>query len=299
MKDLITFSQKQMQEVKKKLMSGQEKLLALNSYRIKDSQKMIDRIEAVDADPGFEKFVLKLLDHLGVGIEDMGERSYLLTISHMKTDLAADIPDEGLPVTFDRERALSREDVRFMSMDHPIVRSALDVMLAGESGNAGFGVWEGSGEKGVYLEAYYVAEVVAPRSLHVDRFLPAKPVRVAVDHTLADASEDTGLRKVRLREGNLRKLLGNEMLKTKLIPAMMAKCEKLAEAKMATLAEEGALRMQEKMGNELSRLEDLAEINSAVSSKEIDKLKSQITELDKAISSARVRLDGLRLVWRS
>ena len=186
-----------------------------------------------------------------------------------------------------------------MSMDHPIVRSALDVMLAGESGNAGFGVWEGSGEKGVYLEAYYVAEVVAPRSLHVDRFLPAKPVRVAVDHQLADASEDAGLRKVRLREGNLRKLLGNEMLKTKLIPAMMAKCEKLAEAKMATLAEEGALRMQEKMGNELSRLEDLAEINSAVSSKEIDKLKSQITELDKAISSARVRLDGLRLVWRS
>ena len=299
MDDLITFSRKQMQEVKKKLMSGQEKLLALNSYRIKDSQKMIDRIEAVDDDPGFEKFVLKLLDHLGVGIEDMGERSYLLTVSHLKTDLAADIPDEGLPVTFDRDHALSREEVRFISMDHPLVRSALDVMLAGESGNASFGVWEGSGEKGVYLEAYYVAEVIAPRSLNVDRFLSAKPVRVAVDHNLADASENTGLRKVRLREGNLRKLLGNEMLKTKLMPAMMAKCEKLAETKMAIIAEEGVARMQEKMGAELSRLEDLAEINTAVSSKEINKLKSQITDLETAINSARVRLDGLKLVWRS
>jgi len=299
MDDLITFSRKQMQEVKKKLMSGQEKLLALNSYRIKDSQKMIDRIEAVDDDPSFEKFVLKLLDHLGVGIEDMGERSYLLTVSHLKTDLAADIPDEGLPVTFDRDHALSREEVRFISMDHPLVRSALDVMLAGESGNASFGVWEGSGEKGVYLEAYYVAEVIAPRSLNVDRFLSAKPVRVAVDHNLADASENTGLRKVRLREGNLRKLLGNEMLKTKLMPAMMAKCEKLAETKMAIIAEEGVARMQEKMGAELSRLEDLAEINTAVSSKEINKLKSQITDLETAINSARVRLDGLKLVWRS
>lgn len=299
MDDLISFSRKQMQDVKKKLMSGQEKLLALNSYRIKDSQKMIDRIEAVDDDPSFEKFVLKLLDHLGVGIEDMGERSYLLTVTHMKTDLAADIPDEGLPVTFDRERALSREEVRFMSMDHPLVRSALDVMLAGESGNASFGVWEGSGEKGVYLEAYYVAEVIAPRSLNVERFLSAKPVRVAVDHQLADASEDAGLRKVRLREGNLRKLLGNEMLKTKLLPAMMDKCETLAEAKMKTIAEEGAVRMQEVMGAELSRLQDLAEINTAVSSKEIEKLESQIADLQIAIDSARVRLDGLKLVWRS
>jgi len=297
--DLIVFSRKQMQEVKKKLMSGQEKLLALNSYRIKDSQKMIDRIEAVDDDPGFEKFVLKLLDHLGVGIEDLGERSYLLTVSHLKTDLAADIPDEGLSVTFDRDHALSREEVRFISMDHPLVRSALDVMLAGESGNASFGVWEGSGEKGVYLEAYYVAEVVAPRSLDVDRFLSAKPVRVAVDHHLADASENTGLRKVRLREGNLRKLLGNAMLKTKLMPAMMEKCEKLAEIKMATIAEEGVIRMQEKMGAELNRLEDLAEINTAVSGKEIEQLKSQITDLQTAINSARVRLDGLKLVWRS
>jgi len=260
---------------------------------------MIDRIEAVDADLGFEKFTLRLLDNLGLGIEDMGDRSYLLTVSHMKTELAADIPDEGLSVTFDRERALSREDVRFMSMDHPLVRSALDVILASETGNAGFGVWESSGEKGVYLEAYFVAEVIAPRSLNVDRFLSAKPIRVAVDHKLADASEDVGLRKVKLREGNLRKLLANPTLKQQLIPAMMEQCEKLAIAKMAILAEEGDLRVDEIMGAELSRLEDLAEINTTVNEKEINQLKAQIGELKASIRSARVRLDGLKLVWRN
>ncbi len=297
--DLIAFSRKQMEAVKEKLMSGQEKLLALNSYRIKDSQKMIDRIEAVDVDPGFKKFTLKLLDHLGLGIEEMNDRSYLLTVSHMKTELAADIPDEGLMVTFDREHALSREDVRFISMDHPLVRSAMDVMLSSETGNAGFGVWEGSGEKGVYLEAYYVAEVIAPRSLNVDRFLSAKPIRVAVDHKLSDASEDMGLRKVRLREGNLRKLLANPTLKKQLVPAMMEQCEKLALTKMAILAEEGATRVEEIMGAELSRLEELSEINVTVSDREINQLKAQIEELKSAVGSARVRLDGLKLVWRN
>lgn len=299
MNDLISFSRKQMEAVKEKLMSGQEKLLALNSYRIKDSQKMIDRIEAVDADPGFKKFTLKLLDHLGLGIEEMDDRSYLLTVSHMKTELAADIPDEGLMVTFDREHALSREDVRFISMDHPLVRSAMDVILSSETGNAGFGVWEGSGEKGVYLEAYFVAEVIAPRALNVDRFLSAKPIRVAVDHKLSDTSEDMGLRKVRLREGNLRKLLANPTLKQQLVPAMMEQCEKLAATKMAILAEEGTTRVEEIMGAELSRLEDLAEINITVSEKEINQLKAQIEELKSAIGSARVRLDGLKLVWRN
>jgi len=299
MDELIAFSMAQTEKVKERLLSGQEKLLALNSYRIKDSQKMIDRIEAVDADPGFEKFTLKLLDHLGVGVEDMGERSYLLTVSHMKTELAADIPDEGLSVTFDREHALSREDVRFISMDHPLVRSAMEVMLSSETGNAGFGVWEGSGEKGVYLEAFFVAEVLAPSSLNVDRFLSAKPIRVAVDHKLSDASEDMGLRKVKLREGNLRKLLGNPTLKQQLIPAMMEQCEKLATTKMVVLAEEGVVRVEEIMGAELSRLLDLAEVNTAVSENEIDQLKSQIEELSSAIKSARVRLDSLKLVWRN
>ena len=104
---------------------------------------------------------------------------------------------------------------------------------------------------------------------------------------------------MKLREGNLRKLLANPTLKQQLIPAMMEQCEKLAVDKMAILSEEGTVRVDEIMGAELSRLEDLAEINTAVSEKEIGQLKSQIKELHSAINSARVRLDSLKLVWRN
>ena len=299
MVDLIQFSQKQMKEVKKKLMSGQEKLLALNSFRGDDSQKIIDKIDALDDDPGFEKFILRLLDHLGLGIEDMGERSYILSVSNMKTDLGAQIPDEGLAVTFDRELALSREEVRFISMDHPLVRNAMEVMLSSENGNVNFGLWENTGEKGVYIEAFYVVEVIAPASLGVDRFLSPKPIRVVVDHLLKDHGENMGIRKVRLREGNLRKLLANPAVKQKLLPEMIKHCEKLAQAKKDELVATSNQYMRETLDAELTRLKDLSETNQAVTKLEIQNLSDQIEAIENSIKDARIRLDGIRMIWRS
>jgi len=297
--DLIGFSKKQMASVKKKLKSGQEKLLALNSFRDNDSQKVADRIQMLDDDAGFEKFMLRLFDSLGLGIEDMSDRTYVLSVSNMKTDLGGDIPDEGLAITFDRAKALSREDLQFMSIDHPLLRNAIDAFLTGETGNAGFGVWEGTGEKGVILEAFYVAEIVAPASLGVDRFLTAKPIRVAVNHQLKDFSENVALKKVRLREGNLRKLLANPALKQQLLPSMMDKCEANAKLKIKELVASSNEYMLETMNAEVERLEELAELNQVVSQQEIEDLKSQITEISEAIRGARVRLDSLRMIWKT
>lgn len=299
MDDLIAFSHKQMTAVKKKLKSGQEKLLALNSFRGNESEKVAERISMLDDDLGFEKFMLRLFDSLGLGIEDMADRTYVLSISNMKTDLGGDIPDEGLAMTFDRELALSREDVQFMSVDHPLLRNALDVFLGSETGNAGFGVWEGTGEKGVILEAYYVVEIIAPASLGVDRFLTAKPIRVAVDHQMKDLSENPALKKVRLREGNLRKLLANPTLKQQLLPAMMEQCEKNAKSRMVELVEHSQEYMTETMTAEQERLEELLELNAVVSQSEIDKLTSQTERLSSAIGSARLRLDSLRMIWKA
>jgi ATP-dependent helicase HepA len=107
-----------------------------------------------------------------VHVEELGSRSYLLLPGHLITDAFPALPPEGLSVTFDRTRAASREDLGFMSWDHPIVRGALDLLLGGEFGNAAFGIWRGAGE-GLLLEIHAVVEAVAPAALHIDRFLPA------------------------------------------------------------------------------------------------------------------------------
>ena len=43
-----------------------------------------------------------------------------------------ELPNEGMRVTFLRERALEREEVTFLTWDHPMVVGVLDLILGGE-----------------------------------------------------------------------------------------------------------------------------------------------------------------------
>lgn len=296
---LIAFTKEEVSKVETMLASGQDKLLALNSFRGKDSEALIEQIENVDADGRLEAFVLRMLDHFGVAVEDLGERTYLLKTGNMTTDIIGDIPDEGMAVTFDRNKALSREEMQFMSMDHPVVLSCLDSLLGSEAGNVSFGVWEsGSNDKRIIIEAHFLAESLAPSHLHVDRFLPASPIRVAMSHQHEDLTDDLLLSKANLRQGNVRKLLAKEVVKQQLIPAMIEKSEALAEEKKRIIIKSALAEMEKVLDQEIHRMEDLAMVNDVVSNAEIQDLKQQRTQLKDALNNTRLRLDALRPIWK-
>ncbi|MDG2123499.1 MAG: helicase-related protein, partial [Verrucomicrobiales bacterium] len=285
-------------EVAGKLERGYDRLLELNSTRVPKPEELIEAIEAADEEAKFEGFVVKVMDHYGVNLEELDERSYYLRPGDLTTDAFPAIPEEGLSVTFDRKRALGREDIGFMTKDHPIVRGAMDLLLGSEAGNSAFGVWEGSGEDALLLEVYGVLECVAPASLHADRFLPATPIRVVVDHQLADRTGTVHLAKAKLRRGNLGKVLEKPAIKQQFLPAMLKKGQELVEMvgkKVSTKAAGGA---EKHLDEEIERLKDLQAINDHVQPDEIEGLEAQKTALVAAVSSARVRLDAVRIVLR-
>ena len=137
--------------VSERLKRGYDRLLELNSSRPELVADLIDEMTAMDADKSSEAFLVRLWDHFGLHIDELTDRSYLLLPGHLITDSFPALPDDGLNVTFDRTRALSREDATFMSWDHPVARTALELLLTSEAGNASFGVWEGAPEKGILL----------------------------------------------------------------------------------------------------------------------------------------------------
>ena len=135
-----------------------------------------------DADAELEAFLLRVFDHFGVGVEDLGERTYLLRGHGVTTDSFPEIPSDGLVGTFNRPHALGREDVSLLSSDHPMVTGAVDLLLGSEQGNCSFGVWADKADKTLMLETVFVLEALAPARLHADRFLPPMPLRVLVNH---------------------------------------------------------------------------------------------------------------------
>ena len=285
-------------QVAKKLERGHDRLLELNSCKPERAAEIIAQIRAQDSDDGFEVFFIRLLDHFGVHVEELGSRSHLLLPGHLLTDAFPALPPEGMTVTFDRARALSREDLGFMGPDHPLVRGALDLLLGMESGNSAFGVWKNSGAEGILLEICSVAECVAPAALHVDRFLPATPIRVVVDHASQDFTEDEVVAHAVFEKGDIFKLLDRAVVKKKLLPAMLEKAQALAAARMENLVAAASAAMESQLQDEIERLEDLRAINDHVRPEEIAAIRQQKTDLQSALASARLRLDALRLVWR-
>ena len=83
-----------------------------------------------------------------------------------------------------------------------------------------------------------------------------------------------------------------------LVPRMLKINRKIAEKKVPSILEEAVETMTKKLTHEVGRLQDLSKVNKNVRSEEIKLAESQLKELEAHILNARLRLDGVRLIWK-
>ena len=284
--------------ISKRLQLGHDRLLEIHSRRPELALPLIEAIRKQDDDQGFEAFFIRMLDHLGVEVEELGSRSYLLRSGASQNAALPGLAPEGAMFTFERARALAREDVGFLTPDHPLVQASLDALLGIEAGNSVFGVWRSGEADGILLEIHFVIECVAPPGLHADRFLPATPVRVVVDQTLGDRSDDDSFRAAEFEKGDVFRLLDTPVFKKKHLPAMLAKATEIAGKRKESIVQAAAMRANEQLKGEIERLEDLRRINPSIRNEEITGLQELKNSLLEAFASATVRTDALKLVLR-
>jgi ATP-dependent helicase HepA len=295
---LIKETAAEAKKITKRLQRGHDRLLELNSNRPEVAGPLIEAIQRQDADADFEAFFIRMLDHLGVQVEELGLRSYLLKSGGSQTATLPGLPAEGTMVTFQRSRALSREDIGFVTPDHPLVLAALDAILGMETGNSVFSVWKSGPADGILLEAHFVIESIAPPSLHADRFLPATPLRIVVNQSLEDCSDDDGFRNATLETGDVFTLLDTPVFKKKHLPAMLAKAAAIASTRKEAIIQTARQKASDQLTAEIERLEDLRLINNHVRPGEIQALQDLKASLLNAIEAATVRSDALKLVLR-
>ncbi|MCX6967481.1 MAG: RNA polymerase-associated protein RapA [Verrucomicrobia bacterium] len=292
---LLAETQAVREEVRSRLAAGEDRLLQLHNRRTGAAATMADAIRAADADTSLDAFLLRAFDHFGANVEDIAPRTWIVTPGPELGEGLPGIPKEGITLTADRQRALSREDVAFLTWDHPVVRGIFELLLGTTKGNAAVAVTEVPGPDAVFIEAVHVLEVVAPSELHVDRFLPATPVCVVVDNKLAEPAQPLGP----LAEGPLSKILGKTELCYKLMPKMIEQAANLAQQRAMKIVAVSLCAMEEIVGGEVERLRDLQAVNPNVRDKEIEAAQSHYYDLRDHLADARLRLDSVRIIFRS
>lgn len=285
--------------VAKELEQGQDRLLQMNSCRPEIARQIVEQIATLDRDTALDAYLLRMFDHFGVHVEELSTRTYLAIPANLTTDAFPELPEEGLTLTCDRTKALSREEIGFLTWDHPIVTGAIDLLLGSEQGSSAFAMWEDGAEPGVYLETIHVLEPVAPPSLHADRFLPPTPLRVVVDAKGGDVSADVNPEPADLKAGSVFHLLDNRRIKQKILPDMLEKSREYALERAAAVTRTASEKMQSLLRREAERLRDLQKVNDHIRDEEIRLIESQIEDLAARIQDAPLRLDAVRLIWRT
>jgi ATP-dependent helicase HepA len=282
------------------LEQGRDRLLELNSFRAHVAQHIVSQIQEQDRAPELEDYLLEVFDHFGVHIEELSPRTWQLNPQGIITDAFPSMPAEGVVATCDRGRALGREDVSFLTWDHPMVTGAMDLLLGAETGNCAFAVLPTPNERTLLLESIFILEPLAAPRQHADRFLPPTPVCVVVNHKLEDVTESftdaSGGHS--LQKGVPYKLIHHPDIARRTLPAMFRRVAELAESKAAAIRQTALQEMRALLGHELERLQTLARVNDHIRPREIQLSQTQQQELATTLDQSRLRLDAVRLIWK-
>ena len=301
LESLLQTSQEERKQLTQRLKQGRDKLLELSSFRAQPAKKLIEQIITDDEQTELEAFMSDVFDHFGVNVEELAKRTYRLDARGVITDSFPSIPKEGVIATYDRKRALSREDVSFLTWDHPIVTGAMDLILSSELGNSCFAVWPNQDAPGLLLEAIFELTTMAPGKWHADRFLPRTPIKIILDHQLepVEASEIPSFASRTLKNSPPYRLLDNDSMKNDLLPAMLKGAESIAKREASKISKTRLAEMNKALDSEISRLESLVAINDHVRPIELSLARKQKEALKKALSEAALRLDSVRVIWKT
>ena len=298
---LILQTQKQAKALRLALEKGRDRLLELNSNGGEKAQRLAAEIAQTDNSPQLVDFALNLFDIIGVEQDDLGENSIVITPTG--TMLVPDFPglkEEGVTVTFDRQLALAREELEFLTWDHPMIRQGIDLIASGDIGKASMALLVNKQLPAgtLLVELIYMIESQSPKGLQLNRFLPPTPVRLLLDSKGNDLAGQVNFDTLQNKLKPLSKDIANKMVK--MARPNIEQLIKIGDKKMTEIAQakiqEASRLADQTLSAELNRLIALKAVNKNIRQAEINVLEKQRVLSLEELSKASWRLDSLRVI---
>lgn len=301
---LIAKTQVLNSQVEEELHKGRDLLLELNSCRPQEAAHLVEEIRAGEHDGSLWPFMEAMFDCYGVDVEDHSRDCHILWPSeNLRIAHFPMLQDDGLTVTINRDIALAREDMQFLTAEHPMVLSAMDLVLSSETGNAAVSVVKHPQLKAgqFLLELLFVAECSAPAELQIGRFLPHTPLRILVDQHKKDLTAIISHDSLVETGDSFDKAQISQFLNSQRqhIQDMIKVAEQLAGGQMQALIAESGNRMIATLTGEIKRLVRLKKINPGIKEREVEQLKEMTMLSHESIQETQLRLDAVRFVITS
>lgn len=280
---------------------GRDRLLELHSCppgRARDNAREMS-ITHIEDEAELNDFIELFADAFGLEITELG--GDCITIApgdHMLVPDLPHLPEDGFMATTHRDVALSRDDVQFLSWEHPFVDQALELITSGPAGNAAVGYIENhdynTGD--CFIQLQFAARCPAPRALQIERFLPPDAMHLTMTPKgdLKVNEPDLGEFVLALKKGTARGLV--EQKEAQVRPLIL-KLEKMGMGQLDKMITRALNKASEAYADRIQRLEALAQHNPAISGYAIAAVREEKEQVLAAIAKAQLVLDSVRLVF--
>jgi len=298
---LITETADYRKEIVQQMQEGRDRLLELNSCDPEKADKLIEEIISEEKSTELYDYMIRVFDEFGVDHDYHSEHALVIKpTDHMRSEHFPGLNEDGNTITFNRRKALSREDIEFLSWEHPMVVEIMETICSSDIGNAAVtsisvpGLKQGT----LLLESCFTVEKMAPANLQLQRYLPIQPLRFLVDTkgknlTKVVSHENLNQMAKKLRMRVSRPIV--EQVRNE-IEQMILFSQEMAEMKLPDIINKAKSEMMESLTEELSRLISLQKVNQNIRDIEIDFLQQQIDDSNDYIQRAKLQLQGIRLI---
>jgi ATP-dependent helicase HepA len=241
-----------------------------------------------------------LFDRIGIDQDYLDEQlTVIKPTENLVTGQLPGLDENGATATYDRTTALSRDDVIFLTWEHPIVMESMATLLSSDIGKASIGTFKHRGVPAgtVLLEALYRVECLAPRYLETGQFIDQTPLRMLLTAEGKEVGD-------RLSSSFLAEHLQN--VPTATSAAALSKLRQTLESLFPVLdaaaaktviarREQAVTHARQTLNLEWDRLQYLQSVNPTIREEEVLAMAQHRDACCEALSQAQPVLEGLRV----
>lgn len=300
--DLIKQLANDRMELLQALEAGRDRLLELHSCHPHKAHQLAKdmTITHIEDEGELNDFVELFADAFGLELIELG--GDCITIApgdHMLVPDMPHLPEDGFMATTNRDVALARDDVQFLSWEHPFIDQALELIVSSPTGNSAVGYIEDHGHKtgDCFIQLQFIAQCTAPKALQIERYLPPNAMHLMMTpqgDLVVNKPEQLPGFALPLKKGTARGLVEQKVTE---VQPLIHKLEKMGAGQLDKMVERASGKAEEAYHDKLERLQALARHNPNISEQLIDAIRQERDAVVNAVKDSQLVLDSVRLVF--
>lgn len=300
---LIAQAEQERLQMEATLQQGRDRLLEYNSCRPRIAQRICQALKEFDQHNILPSFLEKFFNAINLDYSIQRDGSWIV---HPPEDNCHNyceclpIGEDGMTLTFNRKQALIREDIHYLTHEHPLMQAIYEMVSLGTFGNTTVATLKSAvlPQGTLLIEVNFRLNAIAPKMLNLPATLPVQTLRIFLSEQGNNLSDKVTAEMINDHIERLDNTRARQVIKMRhqIINQRYQNAEEIAKQKLPEIASQAKARFNYQWEREIKRLKYLQSINPNVSDKEIARLEKLKQQGEQALDNLSLIPDSIRIL---